>query len=180
MISSFVTYIFSRSCSTCINFLEEGVGKLIEGIEVLFRIELREEVCDRRHIASSRRAARIAGGGPSFCWGDSAGPGAPATVRAAASLRSDAFSLSKRSFKAFKLSSSLINFSFLSSRFWMRSSISSILAFFRSREVCAATRFFSFLNDKHYSLFYQYLNNCSVEKVPRRGIADIILSTPPL
>lgn len=149
------TYILRRSCSICINFFEEGVCKLSEGIEVFVWVEVCEEVCERRHITSSRRAARSAVGCPSFCWGiDSAGLGVPATLRAAAaSLRSDAFSLNRRSFSAFKLSTSLVNRSFMSIKYFIRLSISSIFAFFLSREVCAATRFFSFLvTNKQYDI----------------------------
>lgn len=147
------TYILRRSCSTCINFFEEGVCKLSEGFKVFVWIEVCEEVCERRHIVSSRRAARIAVGDPSFCWGiDSAGLGVPATFRAAAaSLRSVAFSLNRRSFNAFKLFTSLVNFSFISIKYLIRSSISSIFAFFLSRDVWAATRFFSFLINKQPS-----------------------------
>lgn len=126
----------------------------MEGIEVLFGIEVSEEVCERRHITSSRRAARTASGGPSFCRGvDSAGLGASGTLRAAASLRSNAFSLNKRSFKAFKLSTSLRSRSFISLKVFNWLSISSIFAFFLSREVCAATRFFNFLWTKLFLLY---------------------------
>lgn len=140
------TYIFSLSCRTCINFLEEGLCKLMEGVEVLFRVKVGEEVCERKHIASSRRAARSAVGDPSFCWGvDSAGTRVPATFRAAASLRSVVFSLNSLSFNAFKLATSFVRRSFAFINFCILSSISSIFAFFLSRDVCAATRFFNFL-----------------------------------
>lgn len=123
----------------------------MEGVEVLFGVEVGEEVCERKHIAISRRAARSAVGDPSFCRGvDSAGTWVPATFRAAASLRSVVFSLNSLSFNAFRLATSLVSRSLDSNNFCILPSISSIFAFFLSRDVCAATRFFSFLFKSKY------------------------------
>lgn len=58
-------HICSLSRSSCINLPEEGVSELVQRVEVVVGVEVREEVCERRHIVSSRRAARIATGGPS-------------------------------------------------------------------------------------------------------------------